>query len=174
MTAITLGIIFLVIAQRLLELVLARRNTKRLISRGAREVGAAHYPLVIAVHAGWLIALVSLAPSVTQINWWLLGVFGLFQCGRVWVLTSLGPYWTTRIITMPDVPLVRRGPYRWCRHPNYVIVIGEIALLPLTFGHLKTAVVFTGLNAVILTWRIHVENKSLSERKKACCGHQNG
>jgi methyltransferase len=167
MTVIVLEIIFLVAAQRLFELCLARRNTKRLMARGGQEVGATHYPLIIAIHAGWLIALVSQAPTVTQINWWLIGAFGLFQLGRVWVLTSLGPYWTTRIITIPNALLVQHGPYRWFRHPNYIIVAGEILLLPLAFGHLATALVFTGLNAVVLIWRIRTENDALLERGTA-------
>lgn len=164
MTAFVFGILALVAIQRLLELVLARRNTKRLIVQGAQEVGAAHYPLIVVVHAGWFIALFVLAPSVTQINWWMLGVFGLLQCGRVWVLTSLGPYWTTRIITLPGAPLVRRGPYRWFRHPNYIIVTGEIILLPLAFGHSMVALMFAVLNSIVLICRIRIENKSLEDR----------
>ena len=83
------------------------------------------------------------------------------------MLTSLGPYWTTRIITIPNALLVQHGPYRWFRHPNYIIVAGEILLLPLAFGHLATALVFTGLNAVVLIWRIRTENDALLERGTA-------
>jgi methyltransferase len=164
-TTIAIAILVLVTAQRLCELVLARRNTKRLIAQGARETGAAHYPLIMAVHAAWLLSLFALTPSVIQINWWLFGAFGALQCGRIWVLTTLGPYWTTRIITLPGAPLVRRGPYRWFRHPNYMIVCGEIALLPLAFGHTKTAIVFSIFNVAILMWRIHIENNMLAERE---------
>ncbi|MGY8961591.1 MAG: isoprenylcysteine carboxyl methyltransferase family protein, partial [Alphaproteobacteria bacterium] len=131
---IAFWIVVAVAIQRIGELVLARRNTKRLLADGAQEFGAAHYPFIVAVHGGWLIALLIGTLSIDLVNWWLIAGFGLFQCGRVWVLFSLGRYWTTRIITIPDAPLVRTGPYRWLRHPNYVVVAGEIMLLPLAFG----------------------------------------
>lgn len=165
MTTIALAIMVLVTAQRLFELILANRNTKRLLAQGAQEIGALHYPLIVAVHAGWLATLFYQAASVISINWWLLGAFGVLQCGRVWVLMSLGPYWTTRIISVPNAPLVRRGPYQWFRHPNYTIVCGEIALLPLAFGYTMTAIIFTFINAAVLIWRIRIENSVLAERE---------
>ena len=119
-------IIALVALQRLAELVYAERNTRALLARGAIEVGRAHYSLIVAVHAAWLIAIVVLLPRDVQVNFILLAVIVVLQASRVWVLAALGPYWTTRIITLKDAPLVRRGPYRFLRHPNYAVVIGEI------------------------------------------------
>lgn len=158
-------IIALVAVQRLAELVYAERNTQALRARGAVEIGRAHYPLIVAVHAIWLIAIVVLLPRDVQINFVLLAVFVVLQALRVWVLATLGPYWTTRIITLKDAPLVRRGPYRFLRHPNYTVVIGEIAVLPLVFGEVWVAVVFTILNAAVLTLRIREENQALAVRR---------
>ena len=161
------GIILLVAVQRLGELVLAARNTRRLIAAGGREVGAGHYPLFPLLHGGWLIALFLLVPAATSPSWPLLALFLLLQGARIWVIASLGSYWTTRIITVPGAPLVRRGPYRWVRHPNYIIVAGEIAVLPLAFGAYGTALVFTVLNAALLAHRIRAEDAALAPRQAA-------
>jgi len=158
-------IIALVALQRLAELVYAERNTRALLARGAIEVGRAHYSLIVAVHAAWLIAIVVLLPRDVQVNFILLAVIMVLQASRVWVLAALGPYWTTRIITLKDAPLVRRGPYRFLRHPNYAVVIGEIAVLPLVFGEVWVAIVFTILNAAVLTLRIREENQALAARR---------
>jgi methyltransferase len=117
------------------------------------------------LHAAWLIAMAALIPASTPPNWWLLAVFGLLQIARVWVIRSLGPYWTTRVITVPGDPIVKRGPYRFVRHPNYVVVCAEIAVLPLAFGAIGIAVVFSLLNAALLGWRITIEDRSLAERR---------
>ena len=153
-------ILALVTLQRLGELWLAKRNTRRLIAQGAREYGAGHYPLIVAVHTLWLIALWWLAPSRPILIPWL-ALFVLIEFGRIWVLTTLGPRWTTRIIVLPGAPLVRRGAYRLVNHPNYWVVIGEIAVLPLVFGLWRVALLFTLLNAAALTVRIRVENRAL-------------
>ena len=153
-------ILLLVTLQRLSELWLARRNTLRLMSQGAREHGRGHYPLIVAVHVLWLAALWWLAP-VRQIDGFWLALFVLLELARVWVLTTLGPRWTTRIIVLPDAPLVTSGPYRFLNHPNYWVVIGEIAVLPLVFGLWQVALVFTLLNAAALAVRIREENKAI-------------
>ena len=158
-------ILALVAAQRLGELILAQRNTRALLSRGAQEIGSGHYPLFVLLHASWLVAIAALLPKPTVISWPLLGVYVVLQILRIWTVSSLGPYWTTRIITMPQAPLVRRGPYRFVRHPNYLIVIGEIAVLPLVFGEVAVAIVFSILNAALLTWRIRAENAGLAPRR---------
>ncbi|WP_350335902.1 isoprenylcysteine carboxyl methyltransferase family protein [Coralliovum pocilloporae] len=158
-------IVGLVAIQRLGELVLANRNTKRLLERGAVEIGAAHYPVMVLMHSAWLVSLLVFIPPDTVPDLALLVVFGLLQLGRVWVIASLGPYWTTRIITLPDAPLVTRGPYRFVKHPNYWVVAGEIAILPLAFGSITLALVFTVLNALILMIRISAENEALSARQ---------
>jgi len=146
---------------RVVELPIARANTRRLIAAGAHEVAAGHYPLIVAVHVAWLAALWWLAPD-QPINLLLLALFGLVEIARIWVLQTLGPRWTTRIIVMPGEMLVRRGPYKFINHPNYAVVVAEIALLPLVFGLSRVAVVFSLLNAVILTVRIREENRALS------------
>lgn len=154
----------LVTAQRCAELVIARRNTAALIARGAHEIGASDYPLMVAVHAAWLTSLWLLAPS-QPIVWPLIAVFVMLQVLRIWVLATLGRRWTTRIIVLPGKPLVTRGPFRFLRHPNYVVVAGEIAVLPLAFGLVGTAIVFTMLNAAVLTIRIRSENRALTGKR---------
>ena len=158
-------ILLTVTAQRLLELVVARRNTARLLAEGAREVGAAHYPLFVVLHAGWLLALFLAVPADAPINGWLLALFLLLQAGRVWVIATLGRFWTTRIITLDGAPLVRRGPFRWVRHPNYLVVAGELVVLPLVFGNVWIAVVATLLNIPLTRRRIQVEEEALSDRR---------
>ncbi len=157
-------VMLLVAAQRLAELAYARRNTHRLKAEGAYESGAGHYPFLVAVHVLWLVSLAVSVPAGQAPNWALLGVFLGLQGLRVWVLASLGRYWTTRVITLPGAPLVRRGPYRFLKHPNYLVVAGEIAVLPLAFGAWEIAVIFSLANAAILAWRIRCEERALSGR----------
>lgn len=157
-------VLALVLVQRGGELVLAARNTGRLKAIGAVEVGARHYPLFILLHGSWLLALLLLVPADRQPDWRLLGLFLLLQLARVWVVLSLGRFWTTRVITLPGAPLVRRGPYRWLQHPNYLVVIGEIAALPLAFGAWTIALIWSVLNALLLWHRIRLENRALAER----------
>jgi len=153
-------ILALVTLQRLGELWLSNRNTSRLLALGAHEVGAAHYPLIVAVHAAWLAALWWLAPGQPIAFLWL-ALYVLLQAARIWVLASLGPRWTTRIIVLPQTPLVKAGPYRFVSHPNYVVVVAEIAVLPLAFGLWPVALIFTLLNAAVLAIRIRKENHAL-------------
>lgn len=159
----TLGIIILlaVTLERLGELWLANRNTKRLVAAGAQEFARGHYPLIVALHASWLAALWWLAPG-RLVSVPLLLLFALVECARIWVLRTLGRRWSTRIIVVPGETLIRRGPYRFLNHPNYAVVVAEIAMLPLVFGLWEVAVIFTLLNAVMLTIRISAENRALS------------
>jgi methyltransferase len=159
---LTLNIVILslVTLQRLGELWLSGRNTSRLLAKGAREHSPGHYPLIVAVHAGWLIALWLLALERPVDGFWL-AMFVLIELARIWVLASLGERWTTRIIVLPKTRLVRRGPYRFVDHPNYLVVVAEIAVLPLVFGLWKVALVFSLLNALILKIRISAENAAL-------------
>jgi methyltransferase len=154
------AILALVTIERLGELWLANRNTKRLLAEGAREYAPGHYPLIVALHASWLATLWWLAPPQPIQPLWL-ALFFLIEIGRLWVLATLGERWTTRIIVLPDAPLVRRGPYRFVDHPNYVVVVAEILVLPLAFGLWRTAFVFTILNAILLAIRIRAENRAL-------------
>lgn len=153
-----------VVLQRLAELAWAAHNTRRLLARGGREVGARHYPLFVLLHASWLVAIALTIPADTVRHWPLLGLFALLQLGRIWVIATLGSYWTTRIITLDDAPLVRRGPFRFLRHPNYWVVAGEIAVLPLAFGAWPVAVVWSLLNALLLRHRIRIEDSTLQAR----------
>jgi methyltransferase len=154
------AILAFVTAQRLAELVIDRRNTARLLAGGAHEVGASHYPVMVAMHAAWLAAL-WFSVGGRAINLPLLAVFGALQLLRVWVLATLGPRWTTRIIVTPAAPLVKKGPFRFLRHPNYTVVTAEIAVLPLVFGLWGIAALFTLLNAAMLYVRIGTENRAL-------------
>jgi methyltransferase len=154
-------VLLLVAMQRAAELLFARANTVRLLQQGGIEAGASHYPLFIVLHAGWLVTMAVLIPPGTLPNWWLLAIFAALQGMRVWVVASLGPYWTTRIVTVPGATLVRRGPYRFLRHPNYLVVCAEIAVLPLAFHAVLIAVAFSLLNAALLSWRVRVEDRAL-------------
>ncbi len=154
-------ILALVTMQRIGELVLARHNTRRLRAMGAVEVGADHYPLMISMHAAWLLSLWLLGYD-QNVDPWLLTAFGLLQGLRWWVLSTLGPRWTTRIIILPGVPLVTDGPYRYISHPNYLVVAAEIALLPLALHLPLIAVIFSVLNAAVLMVRIRAESEALS------------
>ena len=154
-----------VAAQRLWELWLADRNTKRLLAEGAVEVGAAHYPLFILLHASWLAAIAIVTPWTMVPNLWWLALYLLLQLGRLWVISTLGRFWTTRIITLPTAPLVRRGPYRFVRHPNYVVASLEIAVLPLAFGQVWIALAWSVANALLVAWRIRIEDRALKERR---------
>jgi methyltransferase len=146
--------------QRLAELWLARRNTAWLRAQGAVEFGAGHYPLIVALHAAWLLSLWWLAPG-RALDPALTAAFLLVQPLRLWVILALGRRWTTRVLVLPGAPLVRRGPYRLMRHPNYAVVAAEIALLPLAFGLWWHAALFSALNAALLVWRIRVEDAAL-------------
>ena len=146
--------------QRLVELPVARANTARLLAAGGHEVAPGHYPFIVALHASWVAALWWLAPD-RAIDSAFLILFFIAELGRVWVLRTLGPRWTTRIIVVPGEKLVARGPYRFVNHPNYLVVAAEIALLPLVFGLWQVALIFSVLNAALLAVRIRAENRAL-------------
>ena len=154
-------ILALVTAQRGAELVLARRNTKALMAQGAAEIAATHYPLLVVLHASWLLALWIFGHD-QPINVVALIAYLVLQALRVWVMATLGPRWTTRIVVPPNAPLVTSGPYRFLRHPNYAVVAGEIAVVPLALGLPIYALVFTILNIALLAIRIPAENAALA------------
>ena len=162
---IAYAIIAAVIAQRLVELWYAQKNTRALLARGAVEIGQAHYRLFVALHSAWLLAIVIALPRPVAVNWLALAGYIVLECLRVWTMISLGPYWTTRIVSLPNAPLVHRGPYRLVRHPNYLIVAGEIALLPLVFQEVWVMMIFSLLNAALLIWRIRQEETALAPRR---------
>jgi methyltransferase len=148
--------IAVIVVQRLGELFLARHNTSRLLARGGREVGAEHYPLIVAVHVAWILALVVFGWKSALIWPWI-GGYVVMQFLRLWILSSLGARWTTRIIVI-DEPLVRRGPYRFVRHPNYLLVAAELIVAAMALDLPIVALVFTVLNSIVLTIRIRSEN----------------
>ena len=154
------AVLAFVTLQRLAELALSQRNMKKLLSRGAYEVAPEHYPFLVTLHASWLAILWVFGPG-PPIEIVPLILFTLLQMGRVWVIATLGERWTTRIIILPGAPLVTSGPYRWVNHPNYLIVIGEFAVLPLVFGLPMVAIAFSLLNAAMLAVRIRAENRAL-------------
>lgn len=157
LSVLVLGLVTL---QRIGELLLARRNTARLLARGGLETGAEHYPVIVGLHAAWLAGLWWMGWSRPVDPGWLV-VYLALQALRVWAIVSLGERWTTRIITLPGAPLVERGPYRFFPHPNYAVVTGEIAVLPLAFHLPGYAAVFSLLNASILAVRIRQEAAAL-------------
>jgi methyltransferase len=153
------ALFFYVVVARLCELVLAARNTARLRAAGAVEFGAGHYPAMVAMHAAWLLALAAwLAIDRAHFEPVFAALFALVQPLRFWTIASLGRFWTTRILVLPGARAVASGPYRYLRHPNYAIVVAEIALLPLAFGALELAIAFSALNAMMLAVRIRAEN----------------
>jgi len=156
----SIALLAFVTLQRLIELPIARANSRRLIAQGGYEVGASHYPWIVALHTSWLLTLWWLAPG-RPIHLPFLLLFLVIEAGRVWVLRTLGSRWTTRIIVVPGERLVASGPYRFVRHPNYLVVVGEIAVLPLVFGLWDVAIIFSLLNAAILIVRIRTENRAL-------------
>ncbi len=154
-------ILAFVTLQRLGELVLAKRNTAKLLASGGYEIGGTHYPIIVTFHTAWILGLWWLAPA-QSVNWILIGVFAVLQALRVWVIATLGSRWTTRIIRVPGETLVARGPFRFINHPNYAVVIAEIFVLPLVFGLIWFAFIGGLINICILAWRIRVENAALA------------
>ncbi len=150
-----------IVAQRLSELVIARRNTQRLLSEGGYEVGASHYPLIVSLHVLWIMALIILGyDQPVSLPW--LAVFIVLQLLRLWILLSMGRRWTTRII-VAKTPLVTKGPFAFVRHPNYLLVALEIFTAPMVLGLFPVAILFTVLNGAVLTLRIRVEDEALKK-----------
>jgi methyltransferase len=158
-------ILTLVTLQRLGELVLARHNTQKLLARGAVEIGAAHYPLIVSVHAAWIAALWVLGRD-QEVDLLALAAFIVMQGLRIWILATLGSRWTTRILVLPGEPLIASGPYRYLPHPNYAVVVAEIALLPLALHLPWVALVFTALNAAVIVIRLRSESRALAESRR--------
>ena len=153
-------ILALVTLQRLSELIIAKRNTTQLQTKGAVEHGASHYPVMVLLHASWLLGLWWFGWYATII-WPLMLAYIALQGFRIWILATLGSRWTTRILTLPNETLVARGPYRFMRHPNYALVLLEVPLLPLALGLNAFAIIYCILNIAMLAWRIRIENAAL-------------
>ncbi|WP_179295565.1 isoprenylcysteine carboxyl methyltransferase family protein [Bacillus sp. FJAT-45350] len=158
-------IVGIVILQRLVELMIANRNADWIKAKGGYEVGEKHYKYIVFVHIGFFLSLLYEVVNFekTILSWWWIPFlfFILAQIGRVWSLSSLGPFWNTRIMVLPGANVVAKGPYRFMRHPNYVIVATEIITLPIIFQAYWTAIIFTLLNLVVMSIRIPEEEKAL-------------
>lgn len=167
-------VVLLVALQRLAELAHAERNARRLRRKGAQEYGAGHYPLLVLLHGAWLVGLLFAVPGSRWPDIWLIGLFIALQPIRLWIILSLGPFWTTRVLLLPKHERIRSGPYRWFSHPNYMLVILEIAILPLAFGAWSYAAAFSLANFVILAHRVTIENRALKRHADAtlCAGAQ--
>ena len=158
---INIIILSLVTLQRLAELYIAHRNTKKLIARGGFEIASGHYPLIVLLHTAWLAGLWYLAFRL-EVSWPWIFSYLVLEAARGWIIAALGSRWTTRIIVVPGETLVDAGPYKYFRHPNYMVVACEIFILPAAFGLWWYAVIFAAINAALLYWRIRSEDEALA------------
>jgi methyltransferase len=155
----------LLLLQRGLEEIYSERNTRRLIAEGGREAGRGYYPVVAITHLAWIAAIFLIISPAAPILWPLLALYLLLQVARYWVIATLGRYWTHRIITLEKAPVVRDGPYRFVRHPNYAVTIAETFLLPLVFADAAVAVIFGCVWSAVLYYKILLEDAALAERR---------
>lgn len=154
--------------QRIVELVIAKRNEKWMLQRGGVEWGKEHYKWFIVVHTMFFFSIlieVSLR-DFPMLNGYVFAIFVILQIARVWCIQSLGRYWNTKIIILPNRTLVSRGPYKYVKHPNYIIVGMELFIIPLLFGAYITAFLFPFFHILLMTIRIPSENEALSEVEK--------
>lgn len=153
--------IMFLITQRFTELYISKRNEKWLLSQGAIEYGREHYPYIVALHTLFIVSLIVeyYLSGGKPMSYVFLLLFVLLLLFKYWVLNSLGSYWNTRIYRIPGEAAVCKGPYKFFKHPNYVDVVLEIAIIPLIFHLYYTAIIFSVLNAVVLSVRIKVENR---------------
>lgn len=160
-------LVALVAAERVAELVVAKRNLAWSRANGGIEFGAGHYPAMVTLHSAFLVGCLAEVmllhrPFLPALGWSMLVVVIAAQLLRWWCITTLGPQWNTRVVVIPEAPRVTGGPYRFFSHPNYVAVIAEGIALPLVHTAWVTAVVFTVLNAILLNRRVTVENAALA------------
>jgi methyltransferase len=155
----------LILLQRALEELYSARNTRRLLAEGGREAGRNYYPVVAITHLAWIAAIFLLIPATAPVNWSLALLYLLVQVARYWIIATLGRYWTHRIITLKNAPVSGDGPYRYLRHPNYVVTIAETFLLPLVFGYAAIAVIFGCVWSAVLYYKIILEDAALAERR---------
>ena len=155
----------LILLQRGAEEVHSTRNTRALLARGAREEGANYYPVVAVAHLSWIASLFFLIPPDAHVFWPLIGLYVVLQAARYWVIATLGPYWTHRIITLDEAPIVSSGPYRFVRHPNYAVTVAETLLLPLAFSAVAVAFIMTAVWVAVLNYKIRLEDAALAARR---------
>jgi methyltransferase len=156
----------LILIQRGAEEIHSARNTRALLARGAREEGASYYPVVAVAHLAWIASLFFLIPPDAPIFWPLIGLYILLQAVRYWVIATLGPYWTHRIVTLDEAPVVSSGAYRFVKHPNYAITIAETLLLPLAFSALALALIMTAIWVAVVSYKIRLEDAALAARQR--------
>ena len=152
--------------ERVVELVVSKRNAQWSFAQGAKEFGRPHYPVMVVLHTALLVGCVLEPwalhrPFIAWLGWPMLAVVALSQGLRWWCIATLGRRWNTRVIVLPHAPLVAQGPYRWLHHPNYVAVVAEGLALPLVHTAWLTAAIFTVANAALLRVRLQVENSAL-------------
>lgn len=155
----------LILLQRGLEEVHSQKNTRRLLQQGAQEAGRDYYPVVAVTHLAWIASLAFFIPSSASLYTLPLIFFLSLQPMRYWIIATLGRYWTHRIISLENAPIVSRGPYRFFRHPNYVVTLAETMLLPLAFGQFALAGIFTMLWGAVLRYKVHLEDGTLATRR---------
>jgi methyltransferase len=155
----------LILIQRGAEEVHSARNTRALLARGAREEGPSYYPVVAVTHLSWIASLFFLIPSDAQPFWPVIGLYVVLQAARYWVIATLGPYWTHRIITIDKAPIVSSGAYRLFKHPNYAITIAETLLLPVAFSAVALALIMTAIWVAVLSYKIRLEDAALAARR---------
>ena len=158
-------IVLMIALLRGLELVHAHRNARRLLAEGGRAYGDRHYPVIVGLHVAWLATLWWVGRRIAEPDWLLFALFVLLEAGRLWVVATLGRFWTTRVITVPGAPLVRKGPFRWMRHPNYAIIALQLPVLLFAYGAPGFAVLFGTANILMLAHRIRVEEDALRPRR---------
>jgi methyltransferase len=156
----------IILLQRGLEELYSARNTRALITEGAREVGRSYYPVVATTHLAWIASLYFLITADAPISSILAVIYLALQVVRYWVIGTLGRYWTHRIFTLENAPVVRRGPYQYFRHPNYAVTITETFLLPMVFGAFALGIIMGAVWAAVLYYKIRLEDEGLSERRR--------
>jgi methyltransferase len=156
----------LVLMQRGAEEIYSARNTRALMARGAREEGGSYYAVVAVAHLCWIASLFFLIPSDAHVIWPLIGLYLVLQVARYWVIGTLGPYWTHRIISIDQAPIISTGPYRYLKHPNYAIAVAETMFLPLAFSAVALAFIMTAIWAAVLDHKIRLENAALQARSR--------
>jgi methyltransferase len=160
-------IALLILIQRGVEEIHSARNTRALLARGAQEEGAGYYPVVAVTHLGWIASLFFLIPPDAHTFWPLIGLYVLLQAVRYWVIATLGPYWTHRIITLDEAPIVSSGAYRFVKHPNYAVTIAETLMLPLAFSAFAVALIMTAIWVAVLSYKIQLEDAALAKRDRS-------
>jgi methyltransferase len=155
----------LVLLQRGVEELYSAHNTRKLLAEGGHEEGRDYYPVVAITHLAWIAAIFFLIPPDAPIVWPLLALYLVLQVARYWIIGTLGPYWTHRIITLEKAPVVRKGPYSWVRHPNYMVTIAETLLLPMVFGAPALGAIMAAVWSAVLYYKIVLEDAALAKRR---------